>query len=84
MNNQHHSKPYLSNQQIIHKCLLTYQEISSNMPFTWYVERVEGSINRKGFVIDREEIINTVYYFMKFERNICPYCKGSGEGEKNK
>ena len=52
------------------------------MPFTWYVERVEGSINRKGFVIDREEIINTVYYFMKFERNICPYCKESGEGEK--
>lgn len=54
------------------------------MPFTWYIERVEGSINRKGFVIDREEIINTVYYFMKFEINICPYCKGSGEGEKNK
>ncbi len=81
MKYQHHAKPYVSNQQIIHKCLLTYQEISSNMPFNWYVERVEGSINRKGVIIERNEIINTVYYFLKFDYDLCPHCKGTGKGE---
>ena len=72
-NRRHHTN-YLSNQQVIHKCLLTYEDIFLNMPFSWYVEKVSDSVNRKGFLISREEMVKTIHYFRKDKQDICPYC----------
>ena len=53
---RHHSK-YLSEQDVIHKCLMTYMDVLSNMPFSWYVDRVHESVGRKmGVRVDRESI----------------------------
>ena len=83
-NVRHHSK-YVSNQQVIHKCLMTYKDILSNMPFSWYVDRVEESVKRKGYTISKEEIVKSVYYFLKDDINICPHCyDGTLKGEKHK
>jgi len=78
MKRQHHSK-YVSNQQVIHKCLLTYQEVSPNMPFSWYVQNVYDSTNRKGYVIDQGEVETWIYHFMKWEGlDVCRHCMGTG------
>ena len=79
---RHHTN-YLSNQQVIHKCLLTYEDILSNMPFSWYVDRVGESVNRKGFSISRKEIVKAVYYFMKDKIDICPHCYNGCLKEKS-
>ena len=51
MSKRHHAG-YVSNQDIIHKCLLTYyDELSQNMPFGWYVQNIYDSCSRKGFNI---------------------------------
>jgi len=74
---RHHSK-YVSNQQVIHKCFMTYyNEIFQNMPFQWYVQNVYDSVNRKGFNILIEEVESTVKHFLQNEgRKICPHCMG--------
>ena len=76
MKNQHHSH-YVSNQQVIHRCLETYREMFNNMPFQWYVQNVYDSVNRKGYNIKHKEVEDTVKYFMGWsDREVCPYCRG--------
>jgi len=76
MSKRHHAG-YVSHQDIIHKCFLTYYEIFQNMPFQWYVQNVYDSTNRKGFNILFEEIESTVKHFLGGRgRNICPHCMG--------
>ena len=76
MDKQHHSK-YVSHQDIIHKCFLTYYEMFPNMPFQWYVQNVYDSTNRKGFNILIEEVESTVKHFLEGQgRKICPHCMG--------
>ena len=70
---RHHSK-YVSNQEVIHKCLITYIDILSNMPFSWYVDRVDESVCRKGYTIDRGKIVKTIAHFLKDKIKICPHC----------
>ena len=72
---KHHSN-YFSTQDVIHKCLSTYYgEMFQNMPFVWYVDRVEESVRRKGFFkVTRIEIAETVHHFLKDKINICPHC----------
>ena len=72
---RHHSK-YVSNQDVIHKCLSTYYgELFQNMPFVWYVDRVEESVQRKvGCQISREEVARTVHHFLRDKIEICPHC----------
>ena len=76
MSKRHHAG-YVSNQDIIHKCLETYYEMFSNMPFQWYVQNVYDSTNRKGFTIPQEEVEATVRYFLEWKgRKICSHCMG--------
>ena len=73
---KHHSK-YVSTQDVIHKCLSTYYgELFQNMPFVWYVDRVQESTVRKGFNIPRIEIAQTVRHFLQQKDgfDICPHC----------
>ena len=75
-NKRHHSN-YVSNQDVIHKCLTTYYgELFQNMPFVWYVDRVQESTVRKGFNIPRIEIAQTVRHFLQQKDgfDICPHC----------
>jgi len=83
-NVRHHSN-YVSSQQVIHKCLITYQGIFRNMPFGWYVQNVYDSVNRKGYNVSLEEVVKTVHHFLKDDINICPHCyDGTLKGEKKK
>ena len=76
MEKQHHAG-YVSHQDIIHKCFLTYYEMFPNMPFQWYVQNVYDSSNRKGFNILIEEVESTVKHFLEGQgRKICPHCMG--------
>ena len=76
MSKRHHAG-YVSNQDIIHKCLETYYEMFSNMPFQWYVQNVYDSTNRKGFTITQKEVETTVKYFLEWKgREVCPHCRG--------
>jgi len=71
---RHHFK-YVSNQDVIQKCLSTYYgEMFQNMPFVWYVDRVQESTVRKGFNIPRLEIAQTLHHFLKDKINVCPHC----------
>lgn len=71
---RHHSK-YVSHQDVIHKCLLTYYgELFQNMPFQWYVQNVYDSTNRKGYDISKEEVENTLAHFLKGKIDFCPHC----------
>ena len=45
------SKPYA-----IHKCLMTYLDMTSNMTPNWYIQNVYDSCNRKGYHATVEEI----------------------------
>lgn len=77
---RHHSK-YVSNQDIIYKCLQTYYgEIFQNMPVQWYVDRVHESVGRKvGATISREEVEKTVCYFLRDKIDFCEHCNGRGK-----
>ena len=76
--NKRHHAGYVSNQDIIHKCLLTYyDELFQNMPFQWYVQNVYDSCSRKGFNIPLEEVETTARYFLQWKgRDVCPHCMG--------
>ena len=76
MDKQHHAG-YVSNQDIIHKCFMTYYEMFPNMPFQWYVQNVYDSANRKGYLIKQEEVERTVKHFLEGQgRKVCPHCLG--------
>ena len=76
MSKRHHAG-YVSNHDIIHKCLETYYEMFPNMPFQWYVQNVYDSTNRKGFLISQQEVETTVKYFLEWKgREVCPHCRG--------
>ena len=47
-NIRHHSK-YVSEYNVIHKCLMTYLDMFSNMPPNWYIQNVYDSCSRKGY-----------------------------------
>ena len=75
--NKRHHAGYVSNQDIIHKCLETYYDMFSNMPFQWYVQNVYDSASRKGFNIPQDEVEATVRYFLQWKRReVCHHCKG--------
>ena len=79
---RHHSK-YVSNQDIIHKCLNTYMDVLSNMPFSWYVGRVYESVVRKmGVKISKEEVIKFLEHFLEDNIVICPHCLNGTKKEK--
>ena len=76
MDKQHHAG-YVSHQDIIHKCFLTYYEMFPNMQFQWYVQNVYDSANRKGYIIDQSEVETTVKHFLEGHgRKVCPHCLG--------
>ncbi len=76
MSKRHHAG-YVSHQDIIHKCLETYYDIFSNMPFQWYVQNVYDSASRKGYNIPQEEVESTVRYFLQWKgREVCEHCMG--------
>ena len=72
---RHHSN-YVSNQDAIHKCFITYyDELFQNMPFQWYVQNIHDSCARKGFIIPIEEVEDTVKHFLQQRgRTICTHC----------
>lgn len=71
---RHHSK-YLSEQDVIHKCLMTYMDVLSNMPFSWYVDRVHESVGRKmGVRVGRELVQTTLAHFLRGKIDFCPHC----------
>ncbi|SVA98143.1 uncharacterized protein METZ01_LOCUS150997 [marine metagenome] len=75
MNNDHrHHTNYVSEQQLIHKCVLTYFDIFTNMPLQWYVQNVYDSVNRKGYTISYKDVEFTVAYFLKDKLDFCPHC----------
>jgi hypothetical protein len=59
---QHHSR-YVSEANVIHKCMATYLDTFSNMPPEWYINSVYYSCNRKGFKPSRIDIAK---YFMLY------------------
>lgn len=58
MNNdiRHHTN-YVSEDNVLHKCLITYLEMFSNMPPAWYIQNVRDSCNRKGYDVPIEDIV---------------------------
>ena len=71
---RHHSK-YVSHQDVIYKCLVTYMDVLANMPFTWYVDRVHESVGRKmGVEVTRQEVVETLAHFLKDKISFCPHC----------
>ena len=71
---RHHSK-YLSEQDVIHKCLMTYMDVLSNMPFSWYVDRVHESVGRKmGVKVSRNLVQITLAHFLEGKIDFCPHC----------
>ena len=75
---RHHSN-YVTEQQVIHKCLLTYRGIFTNMPFQWYVQNVHDSINRKGYTTTYETVERWLALFLKDDIDFCPHCYGKGK-----
>ena len=59
---QHHSR-YVSEPNVIHKCMATYLEMFSNMPPEWYINSVYYSCSRKGYFPSRVEVAK---YFMLY------------------
>ena len=67
---RHHAK-YVSEPNVIHRCLATYMDMFSNMPAEWYINSVYYSCNRKGFNPTREEIARLfVLYRSKWKGKI--------------
>ena len=54
-NIQHHSK-YLSPDNVIHRCLMTYLDIFSNAQPEWYITNVYDSCSRKGYEVSMLDI----------------------------
>ena len=75
---RHHTN-YVSEQQVVFKCTLTYLDIFSNMPLQWYVQNVYDSVNRKGYSLPYEDIQQWVGYFLKDEIKYCEHCYGTGK-----
>ena len=75
---RHHTN-YVSEQQVVFKCTLTYLNIFSNMPLQWYVQNVYDSVNRKGYSLPYEDIQQWVGYFLKDEIKYCGHCYGIGK-----
>ncbi len=69
-----HHAGYVSHQDVIHKCLLTYWNLSHNMSFQWYVMNIHDSTNRKGYTISKEEVESTLAHFLKGKIDFCPHC----------
>ena len=61
-NIQHHSG-YVSEPNVIHKCMATYLEMFSNMSPEWYINSVYYSCSRKGYFPSRVEVAK---YFMLY------------------
>ena len=55
-NLKRHHAWYVSEPNVIHKCLSTYMDMFSNMPAEWYINSVYYSCNRKGYNPSRVEI----------------------------
>jgi hypothetical protein len=74
-NIRHHSG-YVSEQQVIHKCLGTYQNIFRNMPLEWYAINVYDSVNRKGYNISYRDVHFAVNFLINGPGIIksCPHC----------
>ena len=75
---RHHTN-YVSEQQVVFKCTLTYLNIFSNMPLQWYVQNVYDSVNRKGYTLPYRDVQQWVGYFLKDEIKYCEYCYGTGK-----
>ena len=74
MDKKHHSK-YVSPQDVIHKCFLTYYDIFHNMPFDWYTQNVHDSCARKGVIIPKLLVEVTIRHFLKnYDREFCDSC----------
>ena len=54
--NVNHPETFASKDNAIHKCLMTYLNMTSNMPPKWYIHNVYDSCNRKGYAATVEEI----------------------------
>ena len=81
MEKRHHSK-YVSHQDIIHKCLITYADVLHNMPLSWYVDRVHESVGRKvGVKVTRLEVAETIAHFLEGKVEFCPHCLDGIKGE---
>jgi len=52
---KHHSH-YVSEANVIHRCLMTYLDMFSNMTPEWYINSVYYSCNRKGYAPSRIDI----------------------------
>ena len=52
---RHHAK-YVSEPNVIHRCLATYMDMFSNMPAEWYINSVYYSCSRKGYFPSRVDI----------------------------
>lgn len=48
----------------IHKCLMTYLNMTSNMPPKWYIYNVKDSCVRKGYEVSVEELCK---YFVLYK-----------------
>ena len=51
-----HPETFASATNAIHKCLMTYLNLTSNMTPNWYIQNVYDSCNRKGYHATVEEI----------------------------
>ena len=51
-----HKSGYVSEANVIHRCLATYMDMFSNMSPEWYINSVYYSCNRKGFNPSRVDI----------------------------
>jgi len=52
----HHHSKYVSPDNVIHKCLMTYLDIFSNAQPEWYITNVYDSCSRKGYEVRLESI----------------------------
>ena len=59
---RHHSG-YVSEANVIHRCLMTYMDMFSNMPAEWYIDSVYYSCSRKGYFPTRLEVAK---YFLLY------------------
>ena len=62
--NINHPEIFVSQANAIHKCVMTYLNMTSNMPPKWYIQNVYDSCNRKGYTVTLEEVIK---YFILYK-----------------
>ena len=53
---RHHTN-YVSVNNVLHRCLMTYLAMFSDMPPAWYIQNVRDSCNRKGYDVPIEDIV---------------------------